>query len=405
MANESAGETHRERGASHGRGGRRMRRWRASVPRLSQFAVEHLLLLPLGAAIALLWVNTQPESYYRFTFAIAFAVNSVAMVFFFAVMTKEVVEATAPGGVLHPWRRALLPVVVAIGATMIPALLHVYAVEWLEEPMLAVSWPVTFASDIAVSYFIARIIFRLHPAIPFLLLLGIASDALAFLALAVVHPGGDTNLPLGAAIMAVALAVAYGVRRLRYRSFWVYMLTAGVISWTALYLSGFHPALALVPIMPFMPHAARDPGFFVDARPTARDALSQFELVWKYPVQGALFFFGLVNAGVPLRAFEAGAWGVPAAVIVGKPLGILIAVGAALAAGLHLPSRIGWRDLVVIGLLAAIGFNFGLFILDALLPPGQLRSETSMGLLLSLAAVPLAFLAAWVLGVGRFART
>ena len=71
--------------------------------------------------------------------------------------------------------------------------------------MLAVGWPVTFATDIAVSYFIARIIFRLHPAIPFLLLLGIASDALAFLALAVVHPGGDTNLPLGAAIMAVAL--------------------------------------------------------------------------------------------------------------------------------------------------------------------------------------------------------
>ncbi len=405
MANESAGDRHRERGASHGRGGRRMRRWRASVPRLSQFAVEHLLLLPLGAAIALLWVNTLPESYYRFTFSIAFAVNSVAMVFFFALMTKEVVEATAPGGVLHPWRRALLPVVVAIGATMIPALLHVYAVERLEEPMLAVSWPVTFATDIAVSYFIARIIFRLHPAIPFLLLLGIASDALAFLALGVVHPGGDTNLPLGAAIMAVALAVAYGVRRLRYRSFWAYMLTAGIISWTALYLSGFHPALALVPIMPFMPHAARDPGFFVDARPTARDALSQFELVWKYPVQVALFFFGLVNAGVPLRAFEAGAWGVPAAVIVGKPLGIFIAVGAALAAGLHLPSRIGWRDLVVIGLIAAIGFSIGLFIVDALLPPGQLRSETGMGVLLSLAAVPLAFLAAWVLGVGRFART
>src|SRR4030095_13985685 len=142
---------------------------------------------------------------------------------------------------------------------------------------------------------------------------------------------------------------------MRYRSFWVYMLSAGSISWAALYLSGLHPALALVPIVPFMPHAARDPGFFVDARPTARDALSQFELVWKYPVQVALFFFGLVNAGVPLRAFEAGAWGVAAAVTAAKPLGIFIAVGAALAAGLHLPSRIGWRDLLVIGLIAAIG--------------------------------------------------
>ena len=414
MADDSAGASHRhhepsgaggEGAPAHGRVRRRIRRWRSSVPRLSKFAVEHLLLLPIGAALALLWVNTLPESYYRFTYSIAFAVNGVAMVFFFALMTKEVVEATAPGGVLHPWRRVLVPIIVAIGATMIPALLHVYAVERLEEPMLAVSWPVTFATDIAVSYFVARIIFRLHPAIPFLLLLGIASDALGFVALAVVRPAGDTNFPLGAAIMAVALAVAYLVRRIGYRSFWAYLLTAGVISWTALYLSGLHPALALVPIMPFVPHAARDPGFFVDARPSARDALSQFELVWKYPVQGALFFFGLVNAGVPLRAFEAGAWGLPAAVIVGKPLGIFIAVGAALAAGLHLPSRIGWRDLVVIGLTSAISFSIGLFICDALLPPGQLRSETAMGVLLSLAAAPLAFLAAWVLGVGRFARS
>jgi Na+:H+ antiporter, NhaA family len=403
MAKHSGGDAHGH-GAPHGRVRRRIRDWRANVPRLSRFAVEHLLLLPLGAALALVWVNTLPESYYRFTYAIAFAVNSIAMVFFFALMTKEVVEATAPNGVLHPWRRALLPVAVAIGATMVPALVHVRAVEALDEPMLGVAWPVTFATDLAVAYFAARIIFKLHPAIPFLLLLGIASDALAFLALAVVHPAGEPNLPLGAVIMAVALAVAFGVRRMRYRSFWVYMLTAGPISWTALHLSGLHPALALVPIMPFMPHAARDPGFFVDARPTARDALSQFELVWKYPVQVTLFFFGLVNAGVPLRALEAGTWGLPIGVLVGKPIGVFIGVAAALAAGLRLPSRIGWRELVVIGFIAAIGFSIGLFICDALLPPGQLRTETGMGALLSLAGVPLAFLAAWVLGVGRFAR-
>jgi hypothetical protein len=75
---------------------RRIRRWRFSFPHLSRFALEHLLLLPLGAAVALVWANTAAESY-RLTYAIAFAVNDVAMVFFFALMTKEVVEATAPG--------------------------------------------------------------------------------------------------------------------------------------------------------------------------------------------------------------------------------------------------------------------------------------------------------------------
>src|SRR6185436_16734177 len=114
----------------------------------------------------------------------------------------------------------------------------------------------------------------------------------------------------------------------RVKSFWPYLVVSGGLSWTAFYLGGLHPALALVPIVPFLPHAPRDPGFFVDARPTARDALSQFEVWWRYPAQVTLFFFGLVNAGVPLHALEPGTWGVPIGVIVGKPLGILIAAGA-----------------------------------------------------------------------------
>jgi NhaA family Na+:H+ antiporter len=389
---------------STGRVRRRIRRWRSKVPRLSRFAVDHLLLLPLGAAIALVWVNTGAESYYRFTYAIAFAVNDVAMMFFFALMTKEVVEATAAGGVLHPWRRALLPVIASIGATLAPALLYIRAVDALEEPMLVVGWPVTFATDIAVSYFVARIIFRLHPAIPFLLLLAIASDALGFLALALFDPAADLHLAGGALIMAVAIGLAFGLRRARVKSFWPYVLGAGSVSWYAFFWSGLHPALALVPIIPFLPHATRDPGFFVDARPTARDALSQFEISFKYPVQVALFFFGLVNAGVPLHALEPGTWSVPIAVIAGKPLGILIAAGAALAAGLRLPHRVGWRELIVLGFTAAIGFSIGLFFCAALLQQGQLRKETGMGVLLSLLGAPLAIVSARLLRVGRFAR-
>ena len=383
---------------------RRIHAWRAAVPRLSRFAVEHLLLLPLGALIALVWANTAPESYFGFTLAVSFAVNDVAMVFFFGLITKEVVEATAPDGVLHPWRRALVPVIASIGATIVPAMIYVGVVDVLDEPMLAIGWPVSFATDIAVSYFVARLIFRRHPAIPFLLLLAITSDILGFLALAIWHPSEDVRFGGGALIMAAAIAVAFALRRTRVRSFWPYLLAAGSVSWYALFWSGLHPALALVPVVPFLPHAARDPGFFVDARPTARDALSQFELWWRYPAQVALFFFGLVNAGVPLHALEAGTWGLPIAVISGKPTGILIATAAALAAGLHLPHQVGWRDLIVVGFAAAIGFSIGLFFCSALFPPGQLRSETGMGVLLSLAGAPLAFTVASLLHVGRFAR-
>ena len=56
----------------------RVRRFRTAVPRLSRFVAEHLLLLPLGAIIAMTWVNLDPESYYPFTYSIA---NGVAFGF------------------------------------------------------------------------------------------------------------------------------------------------------------------------------------------------------------------------------------------------------------------------------------------------------------------------------------
>ena len=391
---KDAGSTSRRHGLRH--------HVRTTVPRLSRFAAEHLALLPLGALIALVWVNTTPESYYAFTSAISFAVNNVAMVLFFALMTKEIVEATAPGGVLHPWRRAMLPVFASIGAAAVPALIYVRLVDVFDEPRLSIGWPVSLAMDLAIAYFVARLIFRTHPVIPFLLLLGIASDALGFLALAVFNQTREVHFASGALILAGAIGIAAGLRWSRVRSFWPYLIAAGSVSWIGFFWIGLHPALAMVPIMPFLPHAARDPGFFVDARPDARDTLSQFELWWKYPSQVALFFFGLVNAGVPMGAIELGTVGLPIAVVIGKPLGVSIGVGLARLGGLQLPHRVGWRELLVGGLIAAMGFSVGLFFSDALLPPGQLRSEMRMGVLLSLAGAPLALVAARLLRVGRF---
>jgi NhaA family Na+:H+ antiporter len=247
------------------------------------------------------------------------------------------------------------------------------------------------------------LIFHRHPAIPFLLLLGIPANALGFVMLALFYPTRNLHLGGGAVLMAVALGLAAAWRRARVRSFWPYILGSGVLSWCALFWGGLHPALALVPIMPFLPHAARDPGFFVDAQPGARDALSRFEIWASYPAQVGLFFFGLVNAGVPLGALEPGTVGVAVATVTGRPLGILAAAGLALAAGLHLPPGVGWRELIVVGLATAIGFSVGLLFSTAVFPPGQLLSETQLGVLLSLAGAPLAIVAARLLGVGRFA--
>jgi NhaA family Na+:H+ antiporter len=388
---------------AHGRP--RRRGWKSAFPRLSQFALEHLLLLPLGAGAAMIWVNEWPESYFQFSYAAAFVVNDIALTFFFALMMKEVVEATAPGGVLHPWRRGLLPVIAAIGVAAIAAQLHIRIAEQFDEPMLSTGWPITFATDVAFSYFIARLIFRPHhPAIPFLILLAIASDAFGFVAVALFNPTRDLHLGVGAILLLVAMTMASGMKRKRVRSFWPYLAAPGSLSWFALYWSGLHPAIALVPIMPFLPHAARDPGFFVDAKPGDKDTLSQFEVFWRYPAQIALFFFGLVNAGVPFGALEEGTWALPLAVLIGKPIGLLLAAGLAVVGGLHLPRQLGWKDLTVIGFIAAMGFSVGLFFCSALFPPGQLRSEMSMGVLLTLIGGLLALVACRIFRVGRFAR-
>ena len=85
----------------------------------SHFILEYLLALPIGCAAALAWANTFSESYYRFAHATAFVVNDIGMAFFFALITKEVTEATLPGGALHPWRRAALPVAAAVGSVIV----------------------------------------------------------------------------------------------------------------------------------------------------------------------------------------------------------------------------------------------------------------------------------------------
>jgi len=406
MTHKSSGPTTRGKGMERSPARRRGLRHhaRTTAPRLGRFAVEHLLLLPLGALIALTWVNIAPESYFTFTFAISFAVNDVAMTIFFALMTKEIVEATVPGGVLHTWRRVMLPVIASVAMSVVTAVIYVRVVAALDEPVLSLGWPVTLATDLTFTYFIGRIIFRSHPMIPFLLLVGIAADACGFLMLGLFSPAGDVHLWGGAIILAGAIGIAAALRWRRVRSFWPYLLGAGSASWLGFFWSGLHPALALVPIIPFLPHARRDPGFFIDARPEARDALSQFEIWWKYPAQVTLLFFGLVNAGVPIGALEPGTWGLPIAVILGKPLGLLLGVGLAVLAGFHLPHRVGWKDLIVAGLIAAIGFSIGLFFSTALLAPGQLHSETSMGAVLSLVGAPLAVVAAMILRVGRFSE-
>ena len=372
--------------------------------RVSGLVLDYLIALPLGCAAALVWANTFSESYYRFAHATAFAVNDVGMVFFFALITKEVAEATVPGGALHPWRRAALPVAAAAGSVIVSIAIYLAVAHSVGEHMLEDGWVAACAIDIPGTYIIARLIFGRHPAVPFLLLLAISADAIGLAAVAVLHPVGDAHPLIGVGLIAVAIA---GAAALRYRwdvkNFWLYLIGPGIVSWWALFLGGVHPALALVPIVPFFPHGRHDRGLMVEPAPQAHDTLTMFERWWQLPVEGVLFLFGLVNAGVPLHGLEEGMWAIPLAAL-GRPIGIVVAAGVAIGAGLHLPLRVGWRELVVVGCTATIGLVFALFFATAVMPLGILLLELKMGALVTIAGGGLAFAVARLLRVGRFAR-
>jgi NhaA family Na+:H+ antiporter len=379
----------------------RRRRLRALV----DYVVEHSLLLAVGSLVAIAWANTaDADRYFRIAGRLQFLVNDIGMVFFFALAAKEIVEATAPGGTLHTWRRAALPAVGAIGGMVAPALIYLLVVGLEGHAELRAGWAVPCATDIAFSYLVAKLIYKTthHPAIPFLLLLAIADDALGLVILAVFYPAGELRPLAGSVLMAAALGLSFGLRRAGVRNFWPYVIGGGVLSWEALHLGGLHPALALVPIVPFLPHAPRDRGLFVEPRQGDADALSRFERTFKHPVQIVLLFFGFANSGVGIGAVGVATWAVVAAIVLGKPLGIVFSVAVSVRGGLRLPENLGWNDMLVVGFAAGIGFTVALFFAIAAYPPGPILEELKLGALFSVGSGVLAFVVAALLKAGRF---
>jgi Na+:H+ antiporter, NhaA family len=361
------------------------------------FVLENALLL-VGTAAAVLWANLDFDSYDAIAHPLHFWVNEVGMVFFFALAAKEVFEATLPGGSLASPRRAFAPLAAAVGGMVAPALIYV-ALAALRGPAdLVRGWAIPCATDIAFSAMVARFIFRSnHPAIPFLLLLAIADDALGLVILAVFYPSGTLSLAAPLVLMPAAIALALWLRRRRVHSFWAYVIGPGTLSWAALYFGGLHPALALVPVVPFMPHSPRDLGLFNPREVHQADTLSRFEHWWAMPVQVVLLLFGFANAGVPFAQIGPGTYYVLVALLLGKPIGILLFSGAALLAGARLPRGLRSVDLFTLGVAASIGFTVSLFFATAAFSEGPALAETKMGALLSFVAAPLALVTSLIL--------
>lgn len=386
-----------------------------------QFALENSLFLIGGAIVALIWANISADSYHHFQHLELFTndvigyehdghkvvnlhylINDILMAFFFAIAGKEVWEATLPGGALNNPRQAAAPLIATIGGMAGPASFFVVGALVLGSfDALSNGWAVPTATDIAFSYLVARIVFgSAHPAIPFLLLLAIADDALGLIILAIFYPTGEVQ-PMWMLLAAAAVVIGLVFKRMRVRSFLPYIFVAGTISWFGFALAGLHPALGLLPVIPTMPHAHVDTGLF-DWRQLKRpDTLNDFEHTAKKPVELVLGAFGLLNAGVVFGAIGEATWLVLAALLLGKPVGIFIMGLLATKLGFALPKGMNLRDLWVLGCAAGIGFTVALFVAAVAFPAGDIQDAAKMGALLSFLAAVVTIVFGRVLGVQK----
>jgi Na+:H+ antiporter, NhaA family len=187
---------------------------------VATFVLDHSLLLLLGTAAGMVWANLDFATYDTVTGPLHFWVNEIGMMFFFALAAKEVFEATLPGGPLASPRRALAPLAAAVGGMVAPAAIFVSLALTLGPTDLARGWAIPCATDIAFSAMIARLIFPAgHPALPFLLLLAIADDALGLLLLAVFYPSAAVSLTWLVFLMAATMLLAVVLRRRRIEAF------------------------------------------------------------------------------------------------------------------------------------------------------------------------------------------
>jgi Na+:H+ antiporter, NhaA family len=379
---------------------------RSVLKRGIAFAFENSLLLLIGTAASLIWANLDEESYRRFVhFAfwsgrgshpvdVQFLVNDVLMSFFFALAGKEVLQAMHPSGPLSEWRTAALPLLAAIGGMAGPAVLYLAGAALIGRlSELAHGWAVPCATDVVFSYMVARLVFPTgHPAASFLLLLSIADDAFGLIIIALFYPQAPIH-PVWLLLTLAAVATGLLFHQLRLKNFWWYLAIPGTMSWTGLALTGLHPALGLLPILPVLPSRFHER--FDWHALGMEDTLRRFGTWWKNPVEIITGLFALTNAGVVLSHGSAVTVLVLAALILGKPVGItLSSVLGVKAMKLQLPLGLSWWDLVVVGCAAGIGFTVAMFLATVAFPPGALQEAAKMGALGSFVAAVITYVVA-----------
>jgi NhaA family Na+:H+ antiporter len=358
----------------------------------------------LGPGFAAFWEQELGFTLDGLSFALSLLhwINDGLLTVFFLVVGLEIKREFTVGH-LTGWRSAALPVAGAIGGTIAPAALYLLVVPpgpWSH------GWGVPMSTDTA---FAVALIVMLGSRVPvelriFLTAAAIVDDLCAIVAVAAFYSGELRLVYLAAAVPLI------GALALLNRSH-VYALTPYIVVgwalWACVLASGLHPTLAGVILALFIPtrpppdltalttqasaiiaaEAARG-GEVLRHGPSA-PALRALDAIHdrlESPADrllrnaGArssylvLPLFALANAGVALRADtfsgrERLMAAIIAGLVIGKPLGIMLASGLAVSLKVAVkPREYSWAQLAGAGALGGIGFTMSLFIAGEAFP-------------------------------------
>lgn len=394
--------------------------------RVSPFITAFAWALLSGIAIATLWVNLAPASYYDLlewrlidislpdwlsaTSPIVTplrVVGDAMMALYLFFVGKELWESLVLERGALSGRRAFVPMGLSFGAMLGAVALWIIGSALLEPAQdidYASGWVVPLGSDVVICYLMARWVFGpKHMALHVLLLLTVSADIIALLVLGVAAPNATLRLlwlglPLAA---SVAVWVAVGRRPENTASerrkrqplhLWPYIV-AGIVSWVGVAASGLPGALGLLPVIPAIAHADRAFGLFAEAEELLHDPLNRLAHGLVIPVGVILFLFGLIFGGVDFAAFAPTTLVVLAAMWIGKPMGLVAAwILFERLAGFQLPHGLVRRDLYLIALIMGIGFTVPALTLDRALPGGAMQEAARLGLALSMLAAPMALI-------------
>ncbi len=371
---------------------------------LREFSVPLLA----GVVLAVVWANLDPAGYHSFNstpliggLSFHFISNELFMVFFFGIAAVEITQSFLPGGDLNPVSNAVNPLLGTLGGVIGPVVVYTCMNIVFGSAALNNGWGIPTATDIALAWLAARMIFGAdHPAVSYLLLLAVTDDAIGMGIIAIFYPNPTMPFePVWLLLIVLGMGIAWFMRRSNLRNYWLYLLIGGSLSWSGLYRAHLHPALALVFIIPFLPHAKKEHKHLFDEDRNDRTPLARFEHEWKVVVDFGLFMFSLSNAGVQFSNMGAVTWLVFVSLLAGKTIGIFGFGWFASRLGFGLPRGMKLVDLLTAGMIAGTGFTVALFVAGEAFTDPNIRGAAKMGAIFSLAAASLALVLAKITGV------